>query len=178
MKMKASMHVGPLGSAVAALLVVCVAGLILNVRMTSVLTPDGSQQVKAKATHSHDADWALEIAGSAATAFRFEMEHGNNDDDNDDMLLSDTGLSVSAQSSQVKVAGIYELMEYSFWAKNGFCKMIQNNFTVPDAHHLSSQLRLPTHQPPALPVAVNFTFGCKELFEKSVLGTGNWLSSF
>jgi hypothetical protein len=97
LKMKASMHVGPLGSAVAALVIVTVAGLILNMRMTSLLTLDGSQQVKAKPTH--DADWALEIAGNAATVFRFEMEHGNNDDDNGDTLLS-----APEKSPQVEVA--------------------------------------------------------------------------
>ena len=166
------MHVGSLSSAVVALIVVAVAGLTLNVRMTSVLTPDGSQQVKAKPTH--DANWALEIAGNAAAAFSLEMEHGD-DDDNDD--IDDTLLSAPAQSPQVEVAGIYELMEFSFWAKNGFCKVIQNLTVVPEAN-MSSHLRLSTQPIPTLPVVVNFTFGCKELFNSSVLGTGNWLSSF
>jgi hypothetical protein len=175
--MKSSVHIGSLGNAVVALVIVAVAGLTLNVRMTRVLSLDGSQQVKAKP--SHDANWALEIAGNAAAAFRLEMEHGN-DDDNDD--LEDTLLSAPSQSPQVEVAGISELMDFSFWAKNGFCKVIQNLTIVPEANmsSSSSQLRLSTRQqqPPTLPVVVNFTFGCKDLFKKSELGTGNWLSSF
>jgi hypothetical protein len=169
--MKASMHVGSLSSAVVALVVVAVAGLTLNVRMTSVLNPDGSQQVKAKPTHEN---WALDIAGNAAAAFRLEMEHG---DDDDDDVIDDTLLSAPAQSPQVEVAGIYELMEFSFWAKNGFCKVIQNLTVVPEAN-MSSRLRLSPQQPPTLPVVVNVSFGCNELFKRSVLGTGNWMSSF
>jgi hypothetical protein len=180
LKMKDFMPVGvgSRSSAVALIFIIAVAGLIINVRVTSVLTPNGSQQLKAKSTH--DAHWALEIAGNAATAFLIEMDHGiNNDDDDDDDKnddIDDTLLSVPAQSPQVKVAGISEMRLFSFWDKNDFCKVI-NNLTVPDAD-MSSQLRIPTHQPPALPVVVNFTFGCKELFQHSVLGTGNWLSSF
>jgi hypothetical protein len=180
--MKSSGHVGSLGNVVVALVIIAVAGLTLNMRMTRVLSLDGSQQVKAKPSSTHDANWALEIAGNAAAAFRLEMEHGN-DDDNDD--IDDTLLSVPSQSPQVEVTGISELMEYSFWAKNGFCKMIHNLTVVPEANmnmsSSSSQLRPSTqqqHQPPTLPVVVNFTFGCKELFKSSVLGTGNWLSSF
>jgi hypothetical protein len=107
------------------------------------------------------------------------VEHGN-DDDHDD--IEDTLLSVPSQSSQVEVAGISKLKEFSFWAENGFCKVIKNLNVVPETNLSSSpsQLCLSTHQqqPPTLPVVVNFTFGCKELFKSSGLGTGNWLSSF
>lgn len=168
---KTSIHVGSLSIAVVVMAIVAMVGLILNMRATSVLRPAGSQQVKEKPTHA--SDWALEIAGSAAAAFIFEMDNGS-DDDNDDIV--DTMLSVSAQSPQVEVAGIWELMEFSFWAKNGFCKVIQN-LTVPDAT-LSSQSQLRLSIPPIISVVVNFTFGCKELFKSSALGTGNWLSSF
>jgi hypothetical protein len=174
MKMKASMRIGSLSSAVAVVVIVAMAGLLLSVRMTGILTPDGSQQVKEKPTH--DADWALEITGNSATAFRFEMDHGITDDDNVDDL-DNTFLSAPAQSPLVKVAGISELAHFSFWGGNGFCKVIKNLTAVTDAN-MSSQPPLTTHQSPTLPVVVNFTFGCKELFRSSNLGTGNWLSSF
>jgi hypothetical protein len=167
--MKSSVHIGSLSKAVLALVIVAVAGPTLNNLMTPFLTLDGSQQVKAKPS-TDDGTWALEIAGNAAAAFRLEMEHGN-DDDNDD--IDDTLLSVPTQSPQVEVAGISKLKEFSFWAKNGFCKVIQNLTVVPEANMNMSSPQLPT-----LPVVVNFTFGCKDLFKKSDLGTGNWLSSF
>lgn len=164
--MKATMQVSSLNSAVVVIVILAVGGLIHNMRgMTNILKPDGNQQVKEKP--AQDADWTLEIAGNNATAFRFEKDHGDNDD---------TSLSVPAQSPQVEVAGIKKLEYFSFWGHNGFCKVVKN-VTVPDAN-MSSQLRLPTDQPPSLPVVVNFTFGCKELFQSSVLGTGNWISSF
>jgi hypothetical protein len=143
--------------AVAVVVTVFVAGLMLNVRdITTVGQADGSQQVKAK----------------SGAAFLYEMKNPDRDDEADNLL------SVPAQASQVEVNGIDELMQYSYWSKKaGFCKVIRNTTIVPDAN-MSAQLRLSTPSTPILPVVVNFTFGCKQLYKNSALGTGNWLSSF
>jgi hypothetical protein len=167
-KMKAIHHLGSRSSAVVVVAIIAVAGLILNILNVRMTRRDGSQQVKEKPAHA--SDWALEIAGNAAAAFLLEMESdGDNHNGDNDILLS-----VPAESPQAEVVGIKELMEISFWGKNTFCEVIQN-LTVPDVN-ISSELRL--SPPPTLPVVVNFTFGCKELFKSYGIGTGNWLSSF
>jgi hypothetical protein len=144
-------------SAVALVVIMFMAGLLLNVRDINVVgQAGGSQQLKAK----------------TGAAFLYEMYNPDLDDEKDNLL------SVPAQASQVEVNGIEELMQYSFWSKSaGFCKVIRNLTIVPD-FNMSAQLLLSKPPIPTLPVVVNFTFECKRLFKSSALGTGNWLSSF
>jgi hypothetical protein len=137
--------------------IIFVAELILDVRISSFRTQDGSKEVKKHAS----SDWTSDITRNAVAAFDLELESMEQD--------IDISNDVPTQSPQLQVFGIGKLKEFSFWGQNGFCKAIQN-VTVPDDAVAIT--------PTVLPVVVNFTFGCKQLFKNSDLGTGNWVSAF
>jgi len=167
------------------LAVISISELILNTRLTGVHHYGSSQDKRVSNNNATDSSWAADIRTAAAAAFLATVtqeEDGTASNLEAPVYIyrmvssnaSETGSKAPVASSPPVASrampsnsapnmtttsnGIKSLMKYSFWGENELCNTIQS----------------PSFQSPA---TVEFTFGCNELYEKSTLGTGNWMAS-